>query len=138
MWWFGRPPRAQPGSPEADDMWTPLAKTLQESDPDQKFQWSTIVRAAAANAKTAQKATSRLERIRVQRPRRVRGPFLPGERVLVYRRGLRMTKERGKTKGSHGGSWYGPGLILANESWSGRVRPRVLLRGSHGTTLSVC
>ena len=76
------------------------------------------------------------ERVTAARPRPYKGPYLPGDWVLVYRR----SKQRGQDKshgGIHSGTWLGPAQVLAHEydslrHDSAKIVPRLVYVALHG------
>ena len=103
----------------------PLADTLLRED--EYFQRLTAVRQAARTAYIKADATARLARAAQYQSRPSKG-FVPGERVLVYRRKpLGSTRAHEPEIGPKKGFWYGPAVVLATDSSSDpeKLRPRL-------------
>ena len=103
----------------------PLADTLLRED--EAFARITQIRQKAREAYVRAEATARLARVMHHKSRPTRGPFVPGERVLVFRR-TPLGKTRAEVPEVHpkSGYWYGPAVVLSSESSDAdKLRPRM-------------
>ena len=107
-------------------------KNSGRSSSDERWQLSTPVKFGATQAHNEAQARGVLYRISSSWGRVFRGPYAIGERVLVYRKGLRNRRVTGRKSTTHSGGWYGPGIILCTESAGQRLRPRIYYVSMHG------
>ena len=122
---FGKLPRAPPSFAEGDTDYRLLAERLQNSDP--LYEVMMLRRVAARTAWVQSEVRDRTSRVMSTRSRPYKGPYYPGQVVLVYRR------KRGDAAnpGRHG-VWLGPGEVIAVESTNDRLVPRVVYVTVHG------
>ena len=122
---FGRLPRAPPNMSESDEDFRCLAERLHNEDP--LYEVTMQRRLAARTAWVQSEVRDRTARIQATRSRPYQGPYYKGQTVLVYRR------RRGDS-GSPGrrGVWLGPGEVIAVESTSDKLVPRVVYVTVHG------
>ena len=117
--------RRDPPNFSSSGGFAPLADTLLRDD--EAFQRLNAVRLAARMSYLKAEANARLDRAANHKSRPSAGPFLPGERVLVYR-----TKKLGSTRADEPdlspkrGFWYGPAVVLATDTTDhDKLRPRL-------------
>ena len=122
---FGKLPKAPPSFAEGDEDFRLLAERLQGSDP--LYEVMMLRRVAARTAWVQSEVRDRTSRIMSTRSRPYKGPYYPGQVVLVYRR------KRGDAAnpGRHG-VWLGPGEVIAVESTNDRLVPRIVYVTVHG------
>ena len=122
---FGKLPRAPPSFAEGDEDYRLLADSLQRSDP--LYEVMMLRRVAARTAWVQSEVRDRTSRIMNTRSRPYKGPYYPGQVVLVYRR------RRGDAANpDRHGVWIGPGEVIAVESTRDRLVPRVVYVTVHG------
>ena len=122
---FGKLPRAPPSYAEGDEDFQLLAERLQNSDP--LYEVMMLRRVAARTAWVQAEVRDRTSRVLASRPRPYKGPYVPGQAVLAYRR----RKADAANPGRHG-VWLGPGEIVAVESTNDRLVPRIIYVTVHG------
>ncbi|CAE7766960.1 GIP [Symbiodinium sp. CCMP2592] len=122
---FGKLPKAPPTFAEGDEDFRLLAERLQGSDP--LYEVMMLRRVAARTAWVQSEVRDRTSRIMTTRSRPYKGPYYPGQVVLVYRR----RKGDAANPGRHG-VWLGPGEVIAVESTNDRLVPRVVYVTVHG------
>ena len=122
---FGKLPKAPPSMAEGDEDFRLLAERLQRSDP--LYEVMMLRRVAARTAWVQSEVRDRTSRVMSTRSRPYKGPYYPGQVVLVYRR----RRGDAANPGRHG-VWLGPGEVIAVESTNDRLVPRVVYVTVHG------
>ncbi|OLP90011.1 Retrovirus-related Pol polyprotein from transposon TNT 1-94 [Symbiodinium microadriaticum] len=122
---FGKLPKAPPGLAEADEDYQLLAERLHREDP--LYETLMLRRVAARTAWVQSEVRDRTARISATRPRPYKGPYYKGQVVLVYRR-----RKGDAANPGHKGVWLGPGEVVAVESTSDKLVPRVIYVTVHG------
>ncbi|OLQ04352.1 hypothetical protein AK812_SmicGene12587 [Symbiodinium microadriaticum] len=122
---FGKLPRAPPSMAEGDEDYRVLAERLHNEDP--LYEVTMQRRLAARTAWVQSEVRDRMARIQGSRSRPYKGPYCRGQVVLVYRRKRGDSSNPGRR-----GVWIGPGEIIAVESTSDKLVPRVIYVTVHG------
>ena len=122
---FGKLPRAPPNMAESDEDFRCLAERLHNEDP--LYEVVMQRRMAARTAWVQSEVRDRTARIQATRSRPYQGPYYKGQVVLVYRR-----RRGDATNPGRRGVWLGPGEVVAVESTSDKLVPRVVYVTVHG------
>ena len=122
---FGRLPRAPPSMAEGDEDFRMLAERLHNEDP--LYEVTMQRRLAARTAWVQSEVRDRTSRVQTTRSRPYKGPYYKGQVVLVYRR-----KKGDASNPGRKGVWLGPGEVVASESTSDRLVPRIIYVTVHG------
>ena len=118
---FGKLPKTPPSFAESDEDYDLLAERLHKEDP---LYEAIMLRRVAARTAWVQ---SEVRDMISSRPRPYKGPYYRGQAVLVYRR-----RKGDAANPGHKGVWLGPGEIVAVESSSDKLVPRVIYVTVHG------
>ena len=122
---FGKLPKTPPNFAESDEDYDLLADRLQREDP--LYESIMLRRVAARTAWVQSEVRDRTSRALATRPRPYKGPYYKGQAVLVYRR-----RKGDASNPGHKGVWLGPGEVVAAESTSDKLVPRVVYVTVHG------
>ena len=122
---FGKLPRAAPNMAESDEDFRCLAERLHNEDP--LYEVTMQRRMAARTAWVQSEVRDRTARTQATRSRPYQGPYYKGQAVLVYRRKRGDASNPGRR-----GVWLGPGEVVAVETTSDRLIPRVVYVTVHG------
>ena len=122
---FGKLPQAPPNFSESDEDYLLLAERLRREDP--LCETLMLRRVAARTAWVQSEIRDRTARASATRPRPYKGPYYKGQAVLVYRR-----RKGDAANPGHKGVWLGPGVVVAVESTSDKLVPRVIYVTVHG------
>ena len=122
---FGKLPKAPPNLSESDEDLELLSERLHREDP--LYESIMLRRVAARTAWVQSEVRDRTAKVQATRPRPYKGPYYRGQAVLVYRRRRGDASSPGQK-----GVWLGPGEIVAVESTSDKLVPRVIYVTVHG------
>ena len=122
---FGKLPKVPPNLAEADEDYQLLAERLHREDP--LYETLMLRRVAARTAWVQSEVRDRTARISATRSRPYKGPYYKNQAVLVYRR-----RKGDAANPGHKGVWLGPGEVVAVESTSDKLVPRVIYVTLHG------
>ena len=122
---FGKLPKAPPTMAESDEDLELLSERLHREDP--LYESIMLRRVAARTAWVQSETRDRTAKVQATRPRPYKGPYYRGQAVLVYRRRKGDASSPGQK-----GAWLGPGEIVAVESTSDKLVPRIIYVTVHG------
>ena len=122
---FGKLPKGPPSFVEGSEDYEMLAERLHLEDP--LYETLMLRRIAARTAWVQSEVRDRTSRMQASRPRPYKGPYAKGQIVLVYRRRKGDASSPGRR-----GVWLGPGEVVAVESTSDKLVPRVVYVTVHG------
>ena len=118
QWFLGRDPRHAASLADIDEQSNPVTQSQVLADP--KFAARVMLREQARQAFLEEHAKEAWRRAIAGRNRPMRGPYVPGQLVYMFRR-----RGRGQLSTRHG-VWLGPGRIVGSESSTNGVIPRLI------------
>eukprot|EP00435_Cladocopium_sp_Y103_P065222 s43_g27.t1 len=118
QWFLGREPRHAASLADVDEQHNPVTQSQVLADP--KFASLVMLREQACQAFLEEHAKEAWRRAISGRNRPMRGPYVQGQLVYMFRR-----RGRGQLSTRHG-VWLGPGRIVGTESSTNGVIPRLI------------
>eukprot|EP00435_Cladocopium_sp_Y103_P013473 s905_g3.t1 len=118
QWFLGREPRQAGALENIEEQYNPVSQSHVLSDPS--FAARMALREQAAKAFIEEHSRDVWRRAIAGRNRLMRGPFVQGQLVYMFR-----SQGKGQLLTRHG-KWLGPGRIIGTESSSGSVIPRLI------------
>ena len=118
QWFLGRSPRLAGLLRDVDEQTSFVNQTKYFSDPS--FNEKVNLMEEAAKAFQAEHAKDSWRRAVAARTRPIRGPYVQGQLVYMFR-----VRGRGQLSTRHG-RWLGPGIVIGTESSTGGVIPRIV------------
>ena len=118
QWFLGRSPRTAGMLQDVDEQTSFVNQTKFLTD--KSFHDKVLLREEAAKAFQAEHAKDTWRRAVAMRARPMRGPYVVGQQVYMFR-----ARGRGQLSTRHG-RWLGPGIVIGTESSTGGIIPRIV------------